>query len=339
MISVVEICFVASFFINSLMIKPAEARCSQTAEFTIFDPNNQNAETCQRCPICPPGKGVSVQCGSRIKNGTYIGCQNCENGTYSDDYDKSDCKSCNRCGQKITERPCTAKQNSICSTKVCNDGYYMDPMVDECFPTHEIPTKTSAASTVSPINKSITLKSLLSKSVPPTPTGSTKSSETVEPLLSKNVTLKPTGSTKSSETVEPLLSKTVTLKPTGSTKSSEIVEPVSRKETYSTSSTKADESTKPGSQPLNSTTSVSPDQRHNLRGIIGGGILCGAILIICFIAFIKDFSQYRTLFCIRRGRKGLNRGKNTSVKKDYPFIAPCCKMSGRSDVSNLWGEI
>ena len=293
MISVVEICFVASFFINSLMIKPAEARCSQTAEFTIFDPNNQNAETCQRCPICPPGKGVSVQCGTRVKNGTYIGCQNCENGTYSDGYDKSDCKSCNRCGQKITERPCTAKQNSICSTKDCNDGYYMDSMVDECLPTHEIPTKTSAASTVSPINKSI--KSLLSKSVTPTPTGSTKSSETVEP--------------------------------------------VSRKETYSTSPTKADQSTKPGSQPLNSTTSVSPDQRHNLRGIIGGGILCGIILIICFIAFIKDFSQYRTLFCNRRGCKGLNRGKNTSVKKDYPFIAPCCKMSGRSDVSNLWGEI
>ena len=313
MISVVEIFFVALFFINSLMIKPAEARCSQTAEFTIFDPNNQNAETCQRCPICPPGKGVSVQCGSRVKNGTYIGCQNCENGTYSDDYDKSDCKSCNRCGQKITERPCTAKQNSICSTKVCNDGYYMDPMVDECFPTHEIPTKTSAASTVSPINKSITLKSLLSKSVPPTPTGSTKSSETVEPLLSKSVTPTPTGSTRSSETVEP----------------------VSGKETYSTNPTKADQSTKPGSQPLNSTTSVSQDQRHNLRGIIGGGILCGIILIICFIAFIKDFSQYRTLFCIRRGRKGLNRGKNTSVKKDYPFIAPCCKMNGRSDVSNL----
>ena len=325
-------------------MKPAEARCSQTAEYTIFDPNNQNAETCQRCPICPPGKGVSVQCGTRVKNGTYIGCQNCKNGTYSDDYDKSHCKGCDRCDHRITQRPCTAKQNSICSTKDCNDGYYMNSMVDDCLPTHEIPTKTSAESTVSPVNKSITLKSLLSKSVTLTPTGSTKSSETVEPLLSKNVTLKPTGSTKSSgtvepllsksvtltptgstkssETVEPLLSKNVTLKPTGSTKSSETVEPVSRKETYSTSSTKADESTKPGSQPLNSTTSVSPEQRHNLRGIIGGGILCGAILLICFIAFVKDFSQYRTLFCIRRGRKGLNRGKNTSVKKDYPFIAP-----------------
>ena len=291
MISVVEICFVASSFINSLMIKPAEARCSQTEELTIFDPNNQNAETCQRCPICPPGKGVSVQCGARVKNGTYIGCQNCENGTYSDHYDKSHCKSCNRCGHRITERPCTAKQNSICSTKDCNDGYYMDSMVDGCLPTHEIPTKTSAESTVSPINKSITLT--------------------------------------------PLLSKSVSLTPTGSTKFSETVEPVSRKATYSTSSTKAHESTKPGSQPLNNTTSVSPDQRHNLPAIIGGAIVCGALFIICIITFIKD----RRLFCIRRGRKGLTRGKNTSVKKDYPFITPCCKMSGRSDVPNLWGEI
>ena len=265
MISVLEICFVASFFINPLMIKPIEARCSQTEEFTIFDPNNTNAETCQRCPICPPGKGVSVQCGTRVKNGTFIGCQNCENGTHSDHYDRSHCKPCNQCGHRITERPCTATQNSICSTK-CSDGYYMDSTVDGCLPTHEIPTKTSDESTVSPINKSTTLKSLLSKSV--------------------------------------------TLTPTVSTKSSETVEPVSRKATYSTSSTKADESTKLGSQPLNSTTSVSPDQRHNLPAIIGG-IICGALLIIFFITFIAvDFSQYRIPFCIKRGRKGLHRGKN-----------------------------
>ena len=261
MISVLEICFVAS-----LMIKPVEARCSQTEEFTIFDPNNTNAETCQRCPICPPGKGVSVQCGTRVKNGTFIGCQNCENGTYSDHYDRSHCKPCNQCGHRITERPCTAKQNSICSIKYCSDGYYMDSTVDGCLPTHEIPTKTSDESTVSPINKTITLTSLLSKSV--------------------------------------------TLTPTVSTKSSETDKPVGRKATYSTSSTKADESTKPGSKPLNSTTSVSPDQRHNLPAIIGG-ILCGALLIIFFITFITvDFSQYRIPFCIKRGRKGLNRGKN-----------------------------
>ena len=182
MISVVEICLVASFFMISLMITAAEARCSQTEEFTMFDPNNQSAETCQRCPICPPGEGLPEQCGSRIKNGTFIGCQKCGNGTYSDDYDRS-CKSCDQCGLRITERSCTAKQNSICSKKDCKDGYYMDLTVDGCLETPR--TKTSTKSTVSSIKKPITLKSFLSKSGTPKPTVSSKPAETkgtVEPV-------------------------------------------------------------------------------------------------------------------------------------------------------------
>ena len=182
MISVVEICLVASFFMISLMITPAEARCSPTEEFTMFDPNNQSADTCQRCPICPPGEGLTKQCGSRIKNGTFIGCQKCGNGTYSDHYDRS-CKSCDHCDLRITERPCTAKQNSICSKKDCKDGYYMDSTVDGCLETPR--TKTSTESTVSSIKKPITLTSLLSKSGTPKPTVSTKPAETtgtVEPV-------------------------------------------------------------------------------------------------------------------------------------------------------------
>lgn len=175
MISVVEICLVGSFFINSLMITPAEARCSPTEEFTMFDPNNQSAETCQRCPICPPGEGLPEQCGSRIKNGTFIGCQKCGNGTYSDHYDRS-CKSCDQCGLRITERPCSAKQNSICSKKDCKDGYYMDSTVDGCLETPQ--TKTTTEATVSSTNRPITLKSLLLKSGTPKPTVSTKPAET-----------------------------------------------------------------------------------------------------------------------------------------------------------------
>ena len=165
MISVVKICLVlASFFIISLMITPVKARCSPTKEITLFDPNNTNSETCKRCPKCPRGKGLSVQCGSRVKNGTFIGCQNCENGTYSDHYDRSHCKSCDRCGHRITLKECTAKQNSICSTKDCIAGYYMDSTVDDCKPS-ETPTKTSVETTVSSINNRTALKSLLSKKV------------------------------------------------------------------------------------------------------------------------------------------------------------------------------
>ena len=180
MISVVKICLVlASFFIISLMITPAKARCSPTKEITLFDPNNTNSETCKRCPKCPRGKGLSVQCGSRVENGTFIGCQNCENGTYSDHYDRSDCKSCDRCGHRITLKECTAKQNSICSTKDCIAGYYMDSMVDDC-KLSETPTKTNAESTASSINNRTASKSLLPKNVTLTPTVSTKPEETTE---------------------------------------------------------------------------------------------------------------------------------------------------------------
>ena len=179
MISVVKLCLVATFFIISFMITPAEARCSPTKEFTLFDPNNTTFETCKRCPICPRGKGLSVQCGSRVKNGTFIGCQNCENGTYNDHYDRSHCKPCDRCGHRTTLRECTTKQNSICSTKECNPGYHMDPMVDDC-KLSETPTKNSAESTVSSINNRTASKSLLPNNVTLTPTVSTKPEETTE---------------------------------------------------------------------------------------------------------------------------------------------------------------
>ena len=253
MISVVKICLVlASFFIISLMITPAKARCSPTKEITLFDPNNTNSETCKRCPKCPRGKGLSVQCGSRVKNGTFIGCQNCENGTYSDHYDRSDCKSCNRCGHRITLKECTAKQNSICSTKECNPGYYMDSTFDDCKPS-ETPTKANAESTASSSNNRTALKSLLSKKVTLTPTASTKPEGTTE---------------------------------------------LDRR--------KEDERTKPQSQPMNSTPSVSPGQ-SNLGAIIGG-ILVVSLGFIVFI--VVKFKQviHRILCCIRR--EGSERGTN-----------------------------
>ena len=108
-----------------------------------------------------------------------IGCQNCENGTYSDHYDRSDCKSCDRCGHRITLKECTAKQNSICSTKDCIAGYYMHPVVDDC-KLSETPTKTNAESIASSINNRTASKSLLPKNVTLTPTVSTKPEETTE---------------------------------------------------------------------------------------------------------------------------------------------------------------
>ena len=121
----------ASALFISFAIKPTEARCSHIREFTILDSNN-HGESCTKCPTCPLGKGLAVLCGSKVKNGTFIGCENCENDTYSDTNDTSRCKPCNQCGFKIMHRKCTPRQNSNCSMTSCNPGYYMDHVLDRC---------------------------------------------------------------------------------------------------------------------------------------------------------------------------------------------------------------
>lgn len=123
------ICLMASSLFISFAIKPTEARCSQIREFTILDSNN-HGESCSKCPTCPPGKGLAVQCGSKVKNGTFIGCENCENDTYSDTNDTSHCKPCNQCGSRIMHGKCTPRQNSNCSMTSCIPGYYMDHVLD-----------------------------------------------------------------------------------------------------------------------------------------------------------------------------------------------------------------
>ena len=133
MCSIVGFCLMASSLFISFAIKPTEARCSQTREFTILNSNNLG-ERCTRCPICPPGKGLAVQCGSKVKNGTFLGCENCENETYSDANDTSHCKPCNQCGFRIIHRKCTPRQNSNCSMTSCIHGYYMDHVLDLCLP-------------------------------------------------------------------------------------------------------------------------------------------------------------------------------------------------------------
>ena len=113
------------------LLKTTES-CS-TKEFTLYDPNNPDAqETCKRCQTCPPGQGLEKQCGSRVPHGTSTGCKPCVySETYSEKNDTSHCKPCNQCGFKTELQKCTPWQNSRCAA-TCRSGYYMDPVVDEC---------------------------------------------------------------------------------------------------------------------------------------------------------------------------------------------------------------
>ena len=114
----------------AILTKAAEGRrttCSLITHFTIVYPNNPSfQETCRRCPKCLPGQGLAIQCGSRVANGTYTGCQPCEtNKTYSDKYDSSTCKSCNLCGLKNVLQHCTPWQNRKCGT-TCPPEHFLN---------------------------------------------------------------------------------------------------------------------------------------------------------------------------------------------------------------------
>ena len=136
-----------ALMVTTILVTPLKTTestlCSRTKDFTLYDPNNPDAqETCKRCQTCPPGQGLEKHCGSRVPYGTSTGCRRCVyNETYSEKNDTSHCKPCNQCGFKTELQRCTPWQNSRCAA-TCRSGYYMDPVVDECKVVPENKTAT-----------------------------------------------------------------------------------------------------------------------------------------------------------------------------------------------------
>ena len=123
---------IATVLFSFLHVVGGRTNCPQHTHFTEYDPTNPNVkETCRRCPECPPGEGLPIQCGSRVAAGISTDCQPCKaNETYSDGYDSSHCKPCNLCGSKEVEQHCTPRQNRKCGS--CLPGHFLEPVLDEC---------------------------------------------------------------------------------------------------------------------------------------------------------------------------------------------------------------
>ena len=87
------------------------------------------------CPDCPAQSQPSVACGSSVKYGTPVDCISCKLGnTYSDKYDKSQCKACTICSKgKAVKNNCTLSANTNCDKK-CGHGFYPVPFIFSCLP-------------------------------------------------------------------------------------------------------------------------------------------------------------------------------------------------------------
>ena len=75
----------------------------------------------------------SIPCGTVAKYGTHLHCVACKEGTFSDTYDKGQCKPCTVClTGRMVARNCSATKNTQCGS--CSYGYYESEVVFDCLP-------------------------------------------------------------------------------------------------------------------------------------------------------------------------------------------------------------
>ena len=85
---------------------------------------------------CPPGSGLSVQCGSSIPFSTPITCVPCVNGVNtSSTHDYSTCRSCRNCGKhELWTGQCTPEEDTVECLGTCDKGFYKSKISEDCHP-------------------------------------------------------------------------------------------------------------------------------------------------------------------------------------------------------------
>lgn len=83
---------------------------------------------------CPPGSGLSVQCGSSIPFRTPITCVPCVKGvSTSSTQDYSTCRSCRNCGKhELRTGECTPEEDTTECLGICQRGYYKSKISEDC---------------------------------------------------------------------------------------------------------------------------------------------------------------------------------------------------------------
>lgn len=85
---------------------------------------------------CPPGSGLTVQCGTSISIHVQIKCVPCVKGVnYSNTHDHSTCKSCRNCTKNENKiGKCTLEEDTTECLGTCYKGFYMDNKTGKCHP-------------------------------------------------------------------------------------------------------------------------------------------------------------------------------------------------------------
>lgn len=98
--------------------------CSETQYWVEYaDGSNK----CEDCPSCPPGQGLSEECGKRIKPSAFVTCRPCQPKlSFSSKDDTSVCALCSSCAQyQVVLRNCTTEWDIKCAKRCSSMDRYM----------------------------------------------------------------------------------------------------------------------------------------------------------------------------------------------------------------------
>ncbi|XP_022810074.1 tumor necrosis factor receptor superfamily member 16-like [Stylophora pistillata] len=122
-----------SFMILLLRVEVQANSSCQADQIMIKDPITGSIQ-CQDCLKCPPGEGLSVNCGDVITPSTPVQCKPCVLGeTYSASFNTGACEDCANCGvYRETTKACTVTSKARCGR--CKPSAYAEGMLGLCRP-------------------------------------------------------------------------------------------------------------------------------------------------------------------------------------------------------------
>lgn len=91
--------------------------------------------SCVECEGCPPGQGLSHECGNRVSADAMVKCVPCHPGaSFSSEHDTSSCVPCASCSEdQVVLQKCTPAMNVKCARRCYSKDRYYDENGD-CVP-------------------------------------------------------------------------------------------------------------------------------------------------------------------------------------------------------------
>ena len=101
-------------------------RINPCSETQYWVENLDGSTSCEDCPSCLPGQGLSEECGQLIKSSAFVICEPCQpKFSFSSKHDTSMCTPCSSCAEdQVVQRNCTPEWDIKCAKRCSSMDRY-----------------------------------------------------------------------------------------------------------------------------------------------------------------------------------------------------------------------